>query len=68
MGDRPATRRYDTPIAWDRLPYATAPMLTTEDMKNQKARVRLSSLLFIYNLNLQCMIVPRYLERRRRHR
>ncbi|KXN83113.1 Protein rad9 [Leucoagaricus sp. SymC.cos] len=37
-GDKPATRRNDMPISWDRLPYATTPMLTTEDIKIQKAR------------------------------
>ncbi len=46
MGDKPATRRYDTPITWDRLPYATTPLFTTEDLKNQKARVRLYFFLF----------------------
>ncbi|THH23071.1 hypothetical protein EUX98_g8109 [Antrodiella citrinella] len=32
VGDRPATRRHERPITWDRLPFATRPILTDEDV------------------------------------
>jgi len=32
IGDRPATRRHERPITWDRLPFATRPILTNEDV------------------------------------
>lgn len=38
-GDKAVVRRIDAPISWARLPFATAPMLTTEDLRLQKARV-----------------------------
>ncbi|KAJ7134305.1 hypothetical protein C8R44DRAFT_770123 [Mycena epipterygia] len=38
MGDKPATKRNEKPISWTRLPYATAPILTTSDAESQKAR------------------------------
>jgi len=38
-GDKAAVRRIDTPISWARLPFATSPMLTMEDIKLQKTKV-----------------------------
>ncbi|PFH53278.1 hypothetical protein AMATHDRAFT_73479 [Amanita thiersii Skay4041] len=38
VGDRPTTRRHESPINWDRLPYAISPILTTLDVNAQKAR------------------------------
>ncbi|KAF7365521.1 Sister chromatid cohesion protein [Mycena venus] len=37
-GDKAATKRHEKPISWTRLPYATAPILTTSDVDAQKAR------------------------------
>jgi cohesin loading factor subunit SCC2 len=39
MGDKTATKRNENPISWHRLPFATAPLLTTEDAEGQKATV-----------------------------
>jgi len=36
VGDRPATRRHERPISWDRLPFATAPLLTSTDAEAQR--------------------------------
>ncbi|KAF7297577.1 Sister chromatid cohesion protein [Mycena kentingensis (nom. inval.)] len=38
VGDRAAQRRHTQPISWDRLPFATAPILTLENVKAQKAQ------------------------------
>ncbi|KAL0960842.1 hypothetical protein HGRIS_005858 [Hohenbuehelia grisea] len=38
VGDRPAVRKHENPISWERLPYASTPLLTTQDMESQKAR------------------------------
>ncbi|KAH9480188.1 Protein rad9 [Psilocybe cubensis] len=38
IGDRPATKRHDVPVSWDRLTYATTPLLTTEDADIQRVR------------------------------
>ncbi|EDR13190.1 uncharacterized protein LACBIDRAFT_292430 [Laccaria bicolor S238N-H82] len=38
IGDKPATKRNDTSISWDRLPFATTPLLTTNDADEQKIR------------------------------
>ncbi|KAG6919647.1 hypothetical protein DXG01_003511 [Tephrocybe rancida] len=39
VGDKPAVKRYDNVmISWDRLPFATNPILTTDDVDTQKAR------------------------------
>ena len=40
IGDKPATKRNDTSISWERLPFATTPLLTTNDADEQKTRVR----------------------------
>ncbi|KAJ8463322.1 hypothetical protein ONZ45_g17624 [Pleurotus djamor] len=37
LGDKQASARNHNPISWERLPYATKPLLTTEDMRIQKA-------------------------------
>ncbi|KAJ3516976.1 hypothetical protein NLJ89_g794 [Agrocybe chaxingu] len=38
VGDKAATKRHENPISWSRLPFATTPLLTTEDADTQKAR------------------------------
>jgi len=38
IGDKPATKRHDNPISWDRLPFATTPLHTTEDAEAQKSK------------------------------
>ncbi|KAF8621415.1 hypothetical protein AX15_007826 [Amanita polypyramis BW_CC] len=38
IGDKPATKRHENPISWERLPYATAPILTTLDADTQRIR------------------------------
>ncbi|KAJ4497024.1 hypothetical protein C8R41DRAFT_824439 [Lentinula lateritia] len=40
IGDKPALRRHDKPITWDRLPFAVKPVLTSEDVKEQKERFK----------------------------
>ncbi|KAI0317644.1 hypothetical protein OF83DRAFT_1120276 [Amylostereum chailletii] len=36
VGDKAVTRRHDTTLTWDRLPYAVKPLLTVEDMEAQR--------------------------------
>jgi len=38
VGDKTATKRNDKAISWTRLPFATAPILTTSDADAQKAK------------------------------
>nr|VWP00958.1 Transcriptional repressor TUP1 [Ganoderma boninense] len=38
VGDRPATRKHERPLCWDSLPFATAPMVTSEDVDAQSVR------------------------------
>ncbi|KAI0366939.1 hypothetical protein BV20DRAFT_951369 [Pilatotrama ljubarskyi] len=38
VGDRPATRKHERPLSWERLPFATTPMLTSEDVTAQSRR------------------------------
>ncbi|KAF8879492.1 hypothetical protein BD779DRAFT_1551796 [Infundibulicybe gibba] len=38
IGDKPATKRHDIPMSWDRLPFATIPLLTSQDGETQKSR------------------------------
>ncbi|OBZ71396.1 Protein rad9 [Grifola frondosa] len=38
VGDKAATRRHERPLSWERLPFATAPMLTNEDAAVQRTR------------------------------
>ncbi|KAG6888734.1 hypothetical protein C0995_006386 [Termitomyces sp. Mi166 len=39
IGDKPAVKRHDgMVISWERLPFALNPILTTDDVENQKAR------------------------------
>jgi cohesin loading factor subunit SCC2 len=45
-GDRAAVKRHEQPISWDRLAYATKPILTAEDINVQKAQV-----CFMFNLH-----------------
>ena len=39
VGDKPAVKRNEKPISWVRLPFATAPLLTSEDVNVQQSRV-----------------------------
>nr|Q00333.2 RecName: Full=Protein rad9; AltName: Full=SCC2 homolog [Coprinopsis cinerea okayama7\ len=38
IGDRPATKRSDKPISWEKLPYAVQAIHTTQDVELQKQR------------------------------
>ncbi|PCH40319.1 hypothetical protein WOLCODRAFT_67627 [Wolfiporia cocos MD-104 SS10] len=38
VGDRPATRRHERPLLWERLPFATMPLLTSMDVDAQKTK------------------------------
>jgi len=38
VGDKPAAKRHEKPISWDRLPFSTTPLLTSEDINVQKTR------------------------------
>ena len=40
IGDKTATRRHEQPISWNRLPFATTPLLTSADADVQKTKVR----------------------------
>lgn len=37
IGDKPVMKKHETPISWDRLPYAVNPIHTTHDAEVQKA-------------------------------
>lgn len=39
IGDKTATRRHEHPISWNRLPFATTPLLTSADADVQRTRV-----------------------------
>jgi hypothetical protein len=39
VGDKPAVKRNEKPISWSRLPFATAPLLASDDINVQKSRV-----------------------------
>ncbi|KAL4249287.1 Sister chromatid cohesion protein [Abortiporus biennis] len=36
VGDKPANRKNDTPISWDRIPFASSPILTRQHIEAQK--------------------------------
>lgn len=38
-GDKPAVKRYEKPISWERLPFAKVPLLTSENLSIQKTTV-----------------------------
>lgn len=40
MGDRPASRRNEKPLVWERVPFAIIPILTTQDLLAQRDKVR----------------------------
>jgi hypothetical protein len=61
IGDRPVTKRHNKPISWDRLPFATTPLLTVQDLDAQKNRV--SPPGHISSLVSHCLTVLRDLER-----
>jgi hypothetical protein len=60
IGDKPAVKRHEKPISWDRLPFAAAPILTTEDVEIQKARVRFYDVVITQFPDHSA--VPRYME------
>ncbi|RXW23420.1 hypothetical protein EST38_g2453 [Candolleomyces aberdarensis] len=37
IGDKPAVKRHENPLSWDRLPYAATPIHTTHDAEAQRA-------------------------------
>jgi cohesin loading factor subunit SCC2 len=39
LGDKPAVRKHEHPLAWERLPFATRPVLTSADAEAQKKTV-----------------------------
>lgn len=39
MGDRPASRRNEKPLVWERVPFAIMPILTTQDLIAQRDKV-----------------------------
>jgi cohesin loading factor subunit SCC2 len=41
IGDKPATKRNQEPISWNRLTFAAKPLITTDDMESHKTEVRL---------------------------
>jgi cohesin loading factor subunit SCC2 len=47
LGDKPATRRHERPLTWERLPYATRLVLTSADADVQKKTVRISSSRYV---------------------
>lgn len=53
VGDRPATRKRDVPISWERMPFIEKPLLSQEDTEEQKERVSPS----LYSL-LYCWLTP----------
>lgn len=53
VGDRPATRKRDVPISWERMPFIEKPMLSREDTEEQKERVS----PYLYSL-LNCWLTP----------
>ena len=58
IGDKPATKRHENPISWERLPYATMPILTSLDVDAQKNRVS----CFIYMLRLLFKLASQFLD------
>ena len=67
IGDKTATRRHEHPISWNRLPFATTPLLTSADADVQKTRVW-HFLLIINTWNNIWYIVHWNLERGRINR
>lgn len=49
-GDKPAVKRNENPISWQRLPFSKAPLLTSEDLATQKTRV--SQFVFVQSSSL----------------
>ena len=45
VGDRPAVRKHDRPLEWGALPFATTPIITSEDASTQTGRVSVEELL-----------------------
>ena len=44
VGDRPASRKRDNPIGWERMPFVAKPILTREDVDEQKQTVSMELL------------------------
>ena len=40
MGDKPATKRREVPLVWDRMPHATLPIRTEEEAIVQQTKVK----------------------------
>ena len=40
LGDKPATKRREVPLVWDRIPHATLPIRTEEEAIVQQAKVK----------------------------
>jgi cohesin loading factor subunit SCC2 len=49
IGDKPATRRHERPLIWERLPFATRMILTPQDADSQKTIVCTLSLDIMFN-------------------
>jgi cohesin loading factor subunit SCC2 len=64
VGDKPANKRHEKPISWERLPFATTPLLTEDDISDQKNRVSWLNFPFPYFIHVldQHKIVPGHLE------
>lgn len=60
VGDKPAAKRHEKPISWDRLPFATAPLLTSEDINVQKTKVP-SPVVFTSFAGWHCL-APQFLD------
>ena len=45
IGDKPATKRNQEPIQWNRLTFATKPLITVDDMDSHKMEVGFPELL-----------------------
>jgi hypothetical protein len=49
LGDKPAVRKHEHPLTWERLPFATRPVLTAADAEAQKKTVsRLGLTLWLH--------------------
>lgn len=48
IGDKPAVKRHENPLSWDRLPFAVTPIHTTHDAETQRTTVCLSIFLTVF--------------------
>jgi cohesin loading factor subunit SCC2 len=49
VGDKPATRKHEDPISWERLTFATTPLLTSEHIEIHRSQVRSFFVMFSRN-------------------